>query len=215
MNATAAAVVRLNRLLPLRERQQALPPALNALHRDILHRFAAAGVPPTRAEIAARPGIGDVDAALQRLAADDLVVLTADRRQVSGAYPFTTEPRLHRVRLNGHTVHAMCALDALAVAPLFGVHTQIDSSCHLSGVPVTIHMQGARVIHAVPAAPWVGIHWQGTSGCAAHSLCLEMVFLRDRDTAGQWQRRAPESISLFDLRHAIRLGMAFFCPLVS
>jgi len=214
VHATAA-VLRLNRLLPLRARQQALPPALRTLHRDILQRFAAAGVPPARAEIAARPEIGAVDAALQRLAADDLIVLTPDRQQVSGAYPFTTEPRVHRVQLNGHTVHAMCALDALAMAPLFGAGARIDSRCHLSGVPVTIHMQGARVSHAVPSGPWIGIHWQGTSGCAAQSLCLEMVFLRDRDTARTWQRRDPASISLFDLRRAIRLGMAFFCPLLS
>ena len=214
MNAEAA-IDQLNLLLPLRERQQALPPELRDLHRAVLHGFAGSGRPPARVEIAARPAIRNVDAALQRLAADDLIVLTADRQQLSGAYPFTTESRVHRVQLNGHTVHAMCALDALAIAPMFGAGTHIDSRCHVSGVPVSIHMQGCRVVYAEPPAPWIGIRWQGTSGCAAHSLCLEMVFLRDRDTAGQWQRRSPESISLFDLRRAIRLGMAFFCPLVS
>ena len=42
------------------------------------------------------------------------------------AYPFSGRPTPHRVRFaDGHEVHAMCALDALGVAPMFG--EQIES----------------------------------------------------------------------------------------
>ncbi len=210
----AAAIDHLNSLLPLKDRQLALDPPLRALHRDILRGFAEAGAPPTRAQIAARPGLGDADAALARLAGDDLIVLTPDRSGVAGAYPFTTEPRAHRVQVNGHAVHAMCALDALAVAPMFETGTHIDSRCHVSERPISIRMQGAQVTDAQPASPWVGIRWQGTSGCAARSLCMEMVFLYDRATAEAWQQEDPGHIEIFDLPDAVEFAAAFFRPLL-
>lgn len=213
MNITAA-IEQLNGLLPLQQRQAALDAPLRDLHRAILRGFVETGTPPARTDIAARPGIGDVDAALKRLAGDDLVVLNPERDAVTGAYPFTIESRVHRVRVNGHTVHAMCALDALSVAPMFDTETHIDSRCHVSGEPIAIDMQGTRVTQARPEAPWVGIRWQGTSGCAAQSLCMEMVFLRDAATAQAWRAQDPDNISVFNLPDAIRFGAAFFRPLL-
>jgi mercuric reductase len=210
-----AALAHLNHLLPLMERQQALEPPLRQLHRDILRSFAGTGAPPAHAQIAARPGIGDVDAALSRLAGDDLIVLTPDRAGVAGAYPFTVEPREHRVQVNGHTVHAMCALDALSVAPMFETCTRIDSRCHVSERPIVIVMEGGRVTSAQPGSPWIGIRWQSTSGCAAQSLCMEMVFLYDRATAGAWQQEDPDNIDIFDLPGAVEFGAAFFRPLLA
>ncbi|MGB5541412.1 MAG: alkylmercury lyase family protein [Gammaproteobacteria bacterium] len=210
----AAAIEHLNSLLPLKDRQLALAPPLHALHRDILYGFAETGVPPTHAQIAARPGLGDADAALARLAGDDLIVLTPDRSGVAGAYPFTTETRAHRVQVNAHTVHAMCALDALAVAPMFETGTHIDSRCHVSKRPISVRMQGAQVTDAQPASPWVGIRWQGTSGCAAQSLCMEMVFLYDRATAGAWQQEDPGHIDIYNLPDAVEFAAAFFRPLL-
>jgi len=211
----AAAIDQLNSLLPLQARQQVLEPPLRELHRAILRGFAMEGQPPTRAQIAARPGIDAVDAALQRLAADDLIVLTQDRSQVAGAYPFTTERRVHRVQLNGNTVHAMCALDALSIAPMFETSTRIDSRCHCSDRPIGIHMQGTQVISVQPAGPWVGIRWQGTSGCAAQSLCMDMVFLHDQATAEAWQQDDPGHISIIELPDAVEFGAAFFRPLLA
>ncbi|MEZ5541950.1 MAG: alkylmercury lyase family protein [Pseudomonadota bacterium] len=212
--SVTTALAQLNSLLPLAAHQTALAPALQSLHRDILRGFAERGLPPTRAEIAARPDIGDVDAALARLAGDDLVVLDTAGGGVTGAYPFTTEARVHRVQVGGHTVHAMCALDALSVAPMFGVETRIDSRCHVSGQAIAIHMRGADVLTAQPPAPWLGIRWQATSGCAAQSLCLEMVFLRDGATAAAWRAEDPDHISIFDLPDAVAFGAAFFRPLL-
>ena len=209
-----AALDRLNTLLPLAERQHRLDPALRKLHRAILEGFFVGGKPLSREQLAAEPGSDDVDAALQRLAAADLVVLTPDRQQLSGAYPFTAEERVHRVLVNGHTVHAMCALDALSVAPMFNTATRVDSRCHVTATPVEVHMQGSELLSALPPDPYVGIHWQGTSGCAAHSLCMEMLFLRDRDTAVTWQQEDAANRSIFDLPAAVAFGAAFFTPLL-
>ena len=162
-----------------------------------------------------RRDIRNVDAALQQLAGNDLIVLTADRRAIAGAYPFTVEQRPHRVLVIGHRLHAMCALDAVSVAPIFDTATHIESQCQISGRPIHIQMQGVQVLSAQPADPQVAIRWQSTSGCAAKSLCTEMVFLADRDMAEAWRRQDSGNISIFDLPDAIKFGAAFFRPLLA
>lgn len=209
------ALDKLNSLLPLKAKQSQLEPQLRDLHIAILRHFATGGQALTRAQIAQQLGDDGVDAALARFADDDLVVLTPDRRNLAGAYPFSTEERPHTVLVNGHTVHAMCALDALAIAPMFETATRIDSRCHVSDTPVEIHMQGAELLSAKPGNIRVGIHWQGTSGCAAQSLCMEMVFLRDAETAQHWQQQDSDNISLFELPDAVRFAAAYFRPLLA
>ncbi|MGD8629968.1 MAG: alkylmercury lyase family protein [Gammaproteobacteria bacterium] len=209
-----AALDKLNSLLPLKARQSQLEPQLRGLHIAVLRQFATAGRPLSRDEVAQQLGDGDVDAALARLAADDLVVLTPDRSQIVGAYPFTAEERVHKVLVNGQTVHAMCALDALAIAPMFETATRIDSRCHVTDTPVEIHMQGETLLSAKPGEVHVGIHWQGTSGCAAQSLCMEMVFLADAETAQRWQQQDSDNISVFELPDAVAFAGAYFRPLL-
>jgi hypothetical protein len=211
----AAALDKLNSLLPLKAKQSQLEPQLRNLHIAILRHFAAAGKPLARDQVAQQLDDAEVDAALARLAADDLVVLTPDQRNIAGAYPFTAEERVHAVLVNGHTVHAMCALDALAIAPLFETATRIDSRCHVTDTPVEIHMQGTELLSAKPGDVRVGIHWQGTSGCAARSLCLEMVFLAGAETAQRWQQQDSENISVYELPDAVRFAAAYFRPLLA
>ena len=210
------ALDKLNGLLPLKARQSRLEPQLRNLHIAILRHFATAGGPLSRDEVTQQLG-GDstVDAALARLADDDLVVLTPDRRHITGAYPFTAEERVHAVLVNGHTVHAMCALDALAIAPMFETATRIDSRCHVTGSPVEIHMQGTELLSAKPGDVHVGIHWQGTSGCAAQSLCMEMVYLADAETAQRWQQQDSDNIDLYELPDAVSFAAAYFRPLLA
>ena len=116
--------------------------------------------------------------------------------------------------INGQLLHAMCALDALSVGPMFNTASTVKSRCHLCGAPIEVRMQGGTVVSASPGQPWAGIRWQGTSGCAARSLCLDMVFLRDRETAGEWRVQDRDNISILDLSSAVAMGAAFLCPLL-
>ena len=209
-----AALAKLNSLLPLKARQSELEPQLRDLHIAVLRHFATAGRPLSRDEVAQQLGDGDVDAALARLAGDDLVVLSPDNSQIVGAYPFTAEKRVHKVLVNGQTVHAMCALDALAIAPMFETATRIDSRCHITDAPIEIHMQGESLLSARPGEVHVGIHWQGTSGCAAQSLCMEMVFLADAETAQRWQQQDSDNISVYELPDAVTFAGTYFRPLL-
>jgi mercuric reductase len=219
----------LQHALPLRKRRQALAPHLRIVHREILKSLAETGKPPTQAQIAAM--LGSKQSALNAmavLASNDLVILNSpvskhptlhqlivsDQAEVLGAYPMTTENTPHKVIVCGHSVNAMCAVDALTISPMFGHPTSIESRCHVTGTPIRILQHGMQILEANPSPEIrVGIRWQQTGACAAHSLCTEMVFLKDEPTAGEWSRTQGSS-DLLTLPEAIELGTAFFLPLI-
>lgn len=211
-----AAVARLNSQLPLKARQEQLIPALKGLHQYILHFLATHGRPPDNDELKQVSGIKKLDDCLLQLGSDDLVVLNPDGRRILGAYPLTTEVTPHKVTLNKHSLFAMCALDAVSVAPMFATAVQITSSCHTSNIPISIHMRDSDILQVEPGmGVMVGIRWQMPSAVAAHSMCLQMVFLKDRQTAEAWRQGDRDHISLFTLSEAVAFGMAFFLPLLS
>lgn len=207
-------VLRLNRLLPLKLRQDKHSPILKALHRAVIESLVTRGRPPSRAEIAARVGDDRVDTSLALLADDDLVVLSADRREILGAYPVTSESTPHELRVNGHRIHAMCALDALSVGPMYGVPVAIRSHCRITAAPIHIRQDGECLIEANPPTTRVGIRWQAPSGSAAHSLCMEMVFLQDDDAAARWHGGDLQNHSLYTLEQAVAFGARYFRPLL-
>jgi hypothetical protein len=209
------AVQRLNEQLPLKSRQLALPPELANVHRATLTSLAEQGRPPNRTELKTLLAGSDVDAALARLASDDLVVLNPACTGIAGAYPMTMEDTPHHLRVNKQPVNAMCALDALSVGPMFDAEVEISSRCHVTGTAITLHMQGETLQEVSPSPDvHVGVRWQNPSACAAHSMCLEMVFLRDQPTAIEWQAGDTENTSLFNLQDAIAFGAGFFTPLL-
>jgi hypothetical protein len=205
------AITRLNKQLPLKARQDRLSAALKAAHRIVLTTLVTQGRPPTMEELKTVLGDEPVKESLQRLGSDDLIVLDAQGQPV-GAYPVTIENTPHKITLNGHTIHAMCALDAVSVAPMFDTEVVIESTCHLTKTPITIRMRGSDILDVQPSGEVIiGIRWQMPSAVAAHSMCMEMVFFKDRQTANAWQ---TGDISLFTLSDAVAFGKAFFLPLL-
>ena len=151
-----------------------------------------------------------------RLGNDDLVVLNEAGTEIVGAYPMTLEATPHHLTVNGHPVNAMCALDALSVGPMYGADVEIDSRCHVSGDPIHVHQEDCGLLEVRPSTEVrVGVRWQNPTACAAHSMCMEMVFLKDERTAWEWQGGDTEHISIFTLDEAVEFGARFFRPLVS
>lgn len=210
-----AAVARLNRQLPLKARQTQLAPALKNLHQAILCGFIEHGRAPSGAELDTVIEKEERAASLRKLGEADLIVLDKAGRWPVGAYPLTSEPTPHQLSVNGHTLHAMCALDALSVAPMFNETVSISSQCHVNHTPVRIQMQGDTLLDARPDDAIVGIRWQMPTAVAAHSMCMEMVFLENRATAEQWQDGDTDNISLFTLSEAVAFGKGFFLPLMA
>ncbi len=209
-----AALARLRKILPLEERQGECTATGRNVHRQILHGFISNGRMLDPAEMA--QCVDDPGAALAELRASDLLTFAANGDPV-GAYPFTSEAREHRVRVNGYWIHAMCALDALAISPMFDERVVIASRCRLSGEAIEIQQSGMR-IENLPAVADVqlGIDWGAVTAdaCCADSLCLQMLYLRDGEFARQWVDASRENREVFDLPEAIDLASRFFVPLL-
>jgi alkylmercury lyase len=209
------AIDRLAGILPLMQRQQACDTQIKSLHRQILRSFVTRGRILTREEMAEH--VSDLETAVTVLKDSDLVVFSETGDPV-GAYPFTMEEREHKVRVNGHRVQAMCALDALAISPMFGMKTHIISTCRVTGEPVSIEQSGTVIENREAAANiHFGIIWGAASGdaCCADSLCMEMMYLRDGEIARQWLAEDPDNRESFTLQEAVDFGARFFVPLMS
>ena len=199
-----AGLNKLNTLLPLKARQDLLSPELKTLHQEILRNFAVKGQ--------ALDGVDQQQ--LDALNKDDLVVLDEKTKALTGAYPFSIEKKTHHVSLEKAALYAMCAFDAISIAPVFDVATKITSNCHVTKEKIEIEQKGNEVISVIPSKDiYIGIKWQSTGSCAAESLCMEMVFLKDKVTAEQW-KGDNEHIDIYPLDAAIEFGIKYFKPLL-
>jgi mercuric reductase len=213
--SVSQSVLRLNQLLPLKARQDRHPPTLKALHRTVIQSLVTRGRPPDRLEVAALVGVDQVDAALALLGGDDLIVLSADRRTILGAYPVTSEITPHQLHVNGQRIYGMCALDSLAVGPMFDSQVEIHSRCRVTGEAVRIRQDGAHILEADPPTARVGVRWQTPTGdSAAHSLCMEMIFLKDAAAAAEWHGGDLQNHSVYTLEQAVAFGARYFRPLL-
>lgn len=211
-----AALTRLAEILPLAQRKETCSPEARALHSAILWSFAQKGQPLSLADVTNRMGKDKVEATMAELVSLDMVTRSTDG-EPTGAYPFTTDAREHRVLVNGHWVHAMCAVDALAIAAIFETTTTIESTCRITGAAIAIHMQGATVTNQPQCTNLrVGVAWSSADGCSSCSdtLCTDMVFLRDAEAATTWRSVDTPGREVFTLPQAVEFGRRFFTPLV-
>lgn len=209
------ALERLQHILPLEERQNECGRQIRELHQQVLRSFVIRGRILTREELAQR--VSNLEEALKVLRDSGMVTFSGDGNPV-GAYPFTMEVREHKVQVNRHPVYAMCALDALAVSPMFGMKTQIDSRCRVTDDPVNIQQSGKTIENPDETGDvHFGIDWSAAdadSSCA-DSLCMEMIFLRDGAVARQWLGDDAGDREIFTLPEAIEFASRFFVPLIS
>ena len=130
----------------------------------ILNELLASGVAPSvaaTAESRRRPE-SDVAAAYDRLAANRVIVLRPETRDVLMAAPLSAVPTPHVVRLpDGRSRYGNCIWDALGVLAMLGSDGVVDSTCADCGTLLQLSVRNAAlepsdaVVHfAVPAARW-------------------------------------------------------------
>ncbi|MGH3065676.1 MAG: organomercurial lyase, partial [Gaiellaceae bacterium] len=122
----AAAGIPASKLGPARRAR--LTDSERKLYFWILRRFATHGRSSSTEmrEEAARMG-AELEDALATLAREDLVHRGSDG-EITVAYPFSGNPTAHRVRFpDGNEAFAMCAIDALGIAPMFRQTVEIRS----------------------------------------------------------------------------------------
>ena len=197
-----SALEKLNSLLPLKKRQKRLSSKIRQSHQNILTSLSKEGrVSPTIEQ-----------SMLESLVENDLVVLDANRDFI-GAYPFSIRKTAHNIFNDKINLYAMCAFDAVAIAPVFNIKTNIISHCHVTNEKIEISQNANEVVEVKPSSDiHIGIRWQSAGTCAADNLCMEMVFLKDKDTAFKWKDN--DEFSVFELKDAIEFSIKYFRPLL-
>lgn len=187
--------------------------------RATLRLYADFGHAPQTADIAATTGLpaDKVPALLGELEARDLIGLDRESKQVRLAYPFTQVATEHAVELNGRTMHALCAIDALGVAAMYGADTAIRSQCRHCGRAIRISTTEAGCALA-SVDPLGSVVWYDFAydGSAAASCCPSIAFFCSDKHLEQWQlaqpsRRAGVRLAMDE---ALEVGRAIFGPVL-
>lgn len=80
--------------------------------------------------------------------------LVRDERsnEIRAAYPLSTRPTHHRVKLKGERPqrYALCAIDALGVGPAFGTSVIANSRCPHCGRSIRIHIEDNKIAAVRP-----------------------------------------------------------------
>jgi hypothetical protein len=227
------AVARLHAILPLTKMLVACGEDGRALHRRLLDGWLQNGAPLSRKEMEESEPTAAARALLEK---SGLVLFDDATGEVSGAYPLTAETRAHRVVAGERELRAMCALDALAIGPMLGPGqaVTVHSQCEVTGDDVTVEVAGPTLQgDSAKSAAQVGVGWNAAKegvSCAS-SLCTQIVFLRDAETAEQWQSDPAGSLhsptapptavtdpplptrEYFSLGDALQFAAQFFRPL--
>jgi len=117
-------------------------------------------------------------------------------------------PTPHRFLVQGQQFYTWCALDALTYPALLQVMASVESSCPVSGAPVTLSVTPAGVHDLTPPGsvvslviPEPGSSCNGDRG----SFCTQSLFFRSRRDALLWQASSP-SAWLLSVTDAYRVG---------
>jgi Alkylmercury lyase len=178
----------------------------------ILRRFATDGRPSgtdTAAE-ASRLGLSTKDV-LAKLAREDLVHL-GDYREIIVAYPFSGRPTAHQVRFqSGHEAYAMCAIDALGVAPMFDQPLHVASKDPLRGDAVRVQLAPDGTASWEPESAVVVAGVMDRSADSFRSCCPAMNFFASAENGEHWLAQQPEVRGqVVSLPDAVAAGRAVF-----
>ena len=178
----------------------------------ILRRFATSGRPSSAETRAAAERLGlEADPALATLTREDLVHRGTDG-EIAVAYPFSGRPTAHRVRFRGgHEVDAMCAIDALGIAPMFGEAVEIDSRDPISGdaVRARVAPDGAAAWSPESAVVVAGVLDQQSDSC--QGCCPVLNFFSSGANAERWLADHPHVRGkVISMEDAAAAGRAVF-----
>jgi Alkylmercury lyase len=182
---------------------------------QVLRLYARLGGAPAPNDLAADLALPtpSVKQQLAYLRARDLVLLDPTGETILGAYPFTQAATGHSVTFDGtgRTLATMCAIDALGAGAMCRDDVTIRSACRMCGDQViasTTH-RGMTLRQIAPsgAVVWVGL--RESAGCAADTLCTELLFFCSDEHLARW-RKDHGSGHRLSPEEAFQVGKALF-----
>jgi mercuric reductase len=109
----------------------------------------------------------------------------------------------------------MCAIDAVAVAPMFNTKVSIHSRCPVSGAEVAVKMSGSAILELMPGPDvQIGVWWREPGAVAAKNFCPGVMFLRDIAAARTWQGGRSSDHDFASIAEAVQVAERFFRPLM-
>jgi hypothetical protein len=191
---------------------------MRAVQQGVLCAIAGSGTPPEAAEldrIAAPFGRAGADV-LRELAVGDYLSLDADGRP-RAVYPFSVEVSRHRVQIeDGPTVWAMCAVDALGIAPMLGRAASIVSSDPITSEQIRVRVEPAAPAKAEPPGTVVYLAARSGGGPAERVCCDVINFFASPHSAARWAAtQADMDGEIVALKDAAEIGYATFGGLLA
>lgn len=172
-----------------------LTPAQQLVFRALIDELIATGRPLPASAAAQRIGLseGETESLLRQLIDADWVVISPDGTQTA-AYPFSVAPTGITVVWDTTERPAMCAVDALGVAPLLGRDVEIRTSCPQCAREIVVSVEPERLKKRTPRSSVVIRRW--AVGPAAASRCDATRFACSPDHAQDWLRHhgGPEDV---------------------
>lgn len=192
-----------------------LEPDASRVLAHILRLYPQLGRSPSVQEIAAESALS-MSSVLEHLAhlrMRDLVVLDPTGDRILGAYPFTEVVTGHSVIYDrtGSTLNTMCAIDALGAGAMCRDDIAIRSICRACGGAVlgrTDH-HGMTLKQVTPAGAVVWVGLRESCGCAADTLCTELLLFCNDEHLAQWQADRGDGYRLLP-EEAFQVGKALF-----
>jgi alkylmercury lyase-like protein len=178
----------------------------------ILRQFAVAALPSAEATRAAVVALDlDPGEALAVLARDDLVHADSNG-QPTVAYPFSANERGHTVLIDGtHDVQAMCAIDALGIAPMLNLPTTIVAHDLISGTEIRVHVGPDLESTWQPQGAVVLAGSTCCDGPSFRGCCDVLNFFETQENAERYLRDHPEiSGTPISIAEAIEAGRVVF-----
>ena len=111
----------------------------------------------------------------------------------------------HRLELEGTTLFAWCALDALLFPALLGRSASIESSCRGTGEQVHIEVTPTGIEAVEPASALVSIVAARDLAQFRRVSCNNTHFFSSPEAASRWLEKHPEA-TMLPAEEAFRLG---------
>ena len=187
------------------------------IRKAVLQRLLR-GEPADLASLSGSTGLRPEEVAQALSKLGEVGALHAVDGVVIALYPLAGVPTRHRIRRNGTTIYANCALDALAVPFMVDETVSIESDCAHCGRATTLRMHGGRILAADPEA-LVVFHVARDCcepGPAVLTVCPHINFFCGTEHADRWLAGHPgRSGDVLGLPHAVARARERFASTIS
>lgn len=195
----------------------ALTAAARRLHLAVLTTFAETGRAPTRTELVRIADSQDIVAttALSELAERDVVAFD-EHGEIRAAYPFSPTPTTIRVSWDdAHSVHAMCAVDALGMSAMLDQPVTIVAAEPATNATITVHVNRDEA-RWTPESAVVFAGTVNNRCCpSVDSTCGHINFFTSTEAATAWLADHPEVTGVvLNQTDSLACGVSEFGPLM-